>query len=72
MKKVTWECDSLDCDKRAEGYVIPYGWLECSFYNGRWYRYCFCSYSHLSMWCEKRDLHYQDRFLDEGVLANER
>ena len=62
MKVVYWRCDCENCNKQAEGYVIPQGWLEASFYDKRYQkfrRYCFCGYTHLAEWAEARKNHSQ-------------
>ncbi len=65
-KRIIWICD--ECRKEATGFVLPPGWLETSLYaNGRFYRYCFCGYSHLTQWSEQRKVHYQDRFAESKV-----
>ena len=63
-KRITWICDV--CRKEAEGSVLgilPSGWLEISFYNIRWYRYAFCSYSHLVGWAEARESYYGNKYV---------
>ena len=70
-KKITWICD--ECGNKATNFVIPAGWLEASFYaNEKFYRYCFCSYSCLVNWAEKRRSHYGNRFADNNKEAIER
>ena len=60
-KRITWICDT--CKKETENFVIPHGWIEASFFNNdKFYRYCFCSYSCLAKWSEKREAYYSNKY----------
>ncbi len=59
-KRVTFTCD--ECHKEKESNpigILPYGWLECSFYDAqKWRGYCFYSYACIIIWSERIDRHY--------------
>ncbi|MFC1892796.1 hypothetical protein ACFLYR_01990 [Chloroflexota bacterium] len=60
-KRINWVCD--DCKKESEYYIIPPGWLECSYHDrGRWRRYCFCSNTCLEEWSAGRRSYHADKF----------
>ena len=55
MKQITWECD--ECHKREQGYILPSGFLQVSYWNDRtekWWRFDVCSYTCLAKWAAKQ------------------
>lgn len=71
MKRVFFGCDT--CKKEKEGSplgILPAGYLEVSFYNQRWYRYCFCSYTCLTKWAEERETYYGKRYAENTEVTS--
>lgn len=59
-RKQVYKCDY--CGKEVVNGLIPLGWMQVSFFNGKWFEYFLCGYGHLVQWGEDRESYYSNRY----------
>jgi len=77
-KKITWSCDT--CNRQGESYILPVGWLQCSYWNDRtnkWWRFDFCGYACLEKWAARQGKNYIrggncENYADKGNMRERR